>query len=134
MHFRAERCTFLQKNAVCRGHKVGNRKKLQEGFRAQESRTLANFHKISSFFDNPSTSYRIGKPMKCKMPLSIQNVRFPKIPLQIPSGTSPKYENCIFGVFFWHFLGIFRTLAVVGEFGCRAGILGLFWGLWGFLL
>ena len=45
MHFPAEKCTFLQKNAVFRGHVAGNRRKLQEGFRAQESRTLANFHK-----------------------------------------------------------------------------------------
>ena len=63
--FPAERCSFLQKNALsyrknalsCRkmhfpsekctfggGHMAGNRRKLQEGFRAQESRTLANFH------------------------------------------------------------------------------------------
>ena len=46
MHFPAEKCTFLQKNAVFGGHMAGNRRKLQEGFRAQESRTLATFHKI----------------------------------------------------------------------------------------
>ena len=45
MHFPAEKCTFLQKNAAFSGHMAGNRRKLQEGFRAQESRTLANFHK-----------------------------------------------------------------------------------------
>ena len=27
------------------GHMAGNRRKLQEGFRAQETRALANFHK-----------------------------------------------------------------------------------------
>ena len=54
MHFPAEKCIFLQKNALsCTkmrfsgGHMAGNRRKLQEGFRAQESRTLANFHKIA---------------------------------------------------------------------------------------
>ena len=54
MHFPAEKCMFLQKHALsCRkmqfsgggGHMAGNRRKLQEGFRAQESRALANFHK-----------------------------------------------------------------------------------------
>ena len=30
------------------GYMAGNRRRLQEGFRAQESRTLANFHKIHS--------------------------------------------------------------------------------------
>ena len=53
MPFPTEKCTFLQKNALSRrkmwwsgGHMAGNRRKFQEGFRAQESRTLANFHKI----------------------------------------------------------------------------------------
>ena len=44
MHF------FCRKNAVLggRGHIAGNRRKSQEGFRAQESRArLANFHKIN---------------------------------------------------------------------------------------
>ena len=45
MHFPAEKCTFLHKNAVFGWHSTGNCRKLQEGFRAQESRTLANFHK-----------------------------------------------------------------------------------------
>ena len=45
MPFPAEECTFLQTNAVFRGHMAGNRRKLQEGFRAQESRALANFDK-----------------------------------------------------------------------------------------
>ena len=52
MHFPAENCAFLWQNAVsCRkirfwgGHMAGNRRRWQEGFRAQESRTLANFHK-----------------------------------------------------------------------------------------
>ena len=44
----AEKCLFPQKNAVLGGHIAGNHTKLQEGFRAQESRTLANFHKISA--------------------------------------------------------------------------------------
>ena len=43
--FPAEKCIFLQKNALFGGHVAGNRRNLQEGFRAQESRTLANFHK-----------------------------------------------------------------------------------------
>ena len=42
-HFPAEECTFLQKKG---GHMAGNRRKLQEGFRAQESRALVNFHKM----------------------------------------------------------------------------------------
>ena len=46
MHFPAEKRTFLQKNVVFGRHMAGNRRKLQEGFRAQESRTQANFHKI----------------------------------------------------------------------------------------
>ena len=45
MTFPEEKCTFLQKNAAFGGHIAGNRRKSQEGFRAQESRTLANFHK-----------------------------------------------------------------------------------------
>ena len=52
MHFPTERCAFLQKNAfTCRkmrfwgGHMARDRRKSQEGLRAQESRTLANFHK-----------------------------------------------------------------------------------------
>ena len=52
MHFPAERClflqkirTFLQKNAVFGAHMAGNCRTLQEGFRARESRALANFHK-----------------------------------------------------------------------------------------
>ena len=44
--FPAEKCTFLQKNVVLGGHIAGNRRKSHEGLRAQESRTLANFHKI----------------------------------------------------------------------------------------
>ena len=46
MRFPAERCTFLQKNAGLGGHMAGNHRKSQDGCRAQESRTLANFHKI----------------------------------------------------------------------------------------
>ena len=54
MSFPAETCIFLQKNAFLAekmavfggGHMAGNHRKFQEGFRAQESRTLANFHKI----------------------------------------------------------------------------------------
>ena len=45
----AEKCTFLQKNAVFGGgggHMAGNRRKSREGFGAQESRTLVNLHKI----------------------------------------------------------------------------------------
>ena len=41
MHFPAEKCSF-------RGHMAGNRRKAREGFRAQESRTIANFHKTIS--------------------------------------------------------------------------------------
>ena len=59
MHFPAEKCAFLQKNAVFGGwHMAGNRRKLQEGFRAQESRTLANFHKNS-----PLTN--LSAPQRC---------------------------------------------------------------------
>ena len=42
-----EHALFLQKIAVFRGHLAGDRMKLQEGFRAQESRALAKFHKNS---------------------------------------------------------------------------------------
>ena len=40
-----KRSTFLLENAAFGGHIAGNLRKSQEGFRAQESRTLANFHK-----------------------------------------------------------------------------------------
>ena len=59
MHFPAKKKThLLQKNALsCRKmrfsggqHIAGNRRKSQEGFRAQESRTLANFHKTVGSF------------------------------------------------------------------------------------
>ena len=43
MPFPAETCLFLQKNAVLGGDTARNRRKSQEGFRARESRTLANF-------------------------------------------------------------------------------------------
>ena len=84
--------------------------------------------------ENPSTSYRIGKPTTWKIPPNKQNVGSPEIPLQIPPWIPQKYENRIFGAFFWYFRGIFRSLGGLGEFGCRAGVFGLFWGLWGFLL
>ena len=45
MPFPAEKYTFLQKNAV---FGMAHGRKPQEGFRAQESRALANFHKIQS--------------------------------------------------------------------------------------
>ena len=44
----AENALSCRKNAVFRGRMAGNRRKLQEGFRAQESRTPVNFHKICS--------------------------------------------------------------------------------------
>ena len=45
MHFPEEKCGLLQKMQFSGGHMAGNRRKSQEVFRAQESRTLANFHK-----------------------------------------------------------------------------------------
>ena len=45
MRFPAEKCTFLEKNAAFGEPMAGNCRKLQDGFRAQESRTLANFYK-----------------------------------------------------------------------------------------
>ena len=60
MHFPTDKCTFpqkrslfLQKNALSRrkmrlGGGGAHGRKSQEGFRAQESRTLANFHKMIS--------------------------------------------------------------------------------------
>ena len=36
----------MQKDAIFGAHMAGNRRKLQKGVRAQESRTLSNFHKI----------------------------------------------------------------------------------------
>ena len=47
MHFPAEKCGFLQKMHFSGGHRAGNCRKLREGFWAQESRTLPNFHKTS---------------------------------------------------------------------------------------
>ena len=62
MHFpAAEECTFLQKNAVLGGQMAGNRRKLQEGFRAEESRALANFHKTLA---PDKTHYLIEKWME----------------------------------------------------------------------
>ena len=43
--FPTEKCPFLQKNAALGGHIARNCRKSQESFRAQESRTLVNFHK-----------------------------------------------------------------------------------------
>ena len=59
MHFPGDRCTFLQKHMVFRGGKARNRRKLQEGFRAQESRTLANFHK-KPYYRVPPFSFLEG--------------------------------------------------------------------------
>ena len=57
--------------------------------------------------DNPSTSYRIGKPTKCKN--TLQHTKH-ETPRNTPSNTpwnTKKYEIRIFGVFFWYFRGIF---------------------------
>ena len=68
MQFPTEKCTFLQKNAFscrknansCRKMRflAGSRRKLQEGFRAQESRTLANFHKQISVWISGARSWK----------------------------------------------------------------------------
>ena len=50
MPFPAEKSTFLQKNTAFGGHTAENRRKSQEGFRAQESRTPDNFHKTKGAF------------------------------------------------------------------------------------
>ena len=61
------------------------------------------------------TSYRIGKPTKCKnTPQHTKNMRLAEIPLQIPPGILKNYEIRIFGVFFWYFRGIF-------SIPCRRG-------------
>ena len=88
-------------------------------------------------FDNPSTSYRIGKPTKCKNTPQHTKCGIPQnTPSDTPQNTPKIYENRILGVFFWYFRGIFSISwrGGGGKFGCRAGIFGLFWGLWGFLL
>ena len=62
MRFPAEECSFLQKNAVLGGgHMAGNLRKSQEGFRAQESRTLANFHKTLGLHKKICATYEPQK-------------------------------------------------------------------------
>ena len=83
----------------------------------------------------PSTSYRIGKPTKCKKKTSTyKKWDSPKYPFRYLLRIPPKYENRIFGSIFLVFSGFSSDLMAQGKFGCRTGILGLFWGLWGFLL
>ena len=82
MHFPAEKCAFLQKNAVscrkmpfpaekCGFHGAHGRKlqETQEGPRAQESRTLANFHasKNGSWPDQTDVSRTNGKMFQFEM-------------------------------------------------------------------
>ena len=46
--------------------------------------------------ENPSTSYRLGKPTTCENTPNIQNVGSPEIPLQIPPGIYPKDTISVF--------------------------------------
>ena len=50
-------------------------------------------------FENPSTSYRIGKPRNSEMPPNIQRMRFPELPFQIPLPETQKNKIRIFGGF-----------------------------------
>ena len=84
--------------------------------------------------DNPSTSYSIGKPTKCKN--TPQNTKH-ETPRNTPSNSpwnTQKIRNSYFWGIFLVFSGYFFDPLPSGEFVCRAGIFGLFWGLWGFLL
>ena len=82
-HFPAEKCTLLPKNASSVGHMAGNHRKLQAGFRAQESRTLANFHKTpfqpSSSSSSSSSSWlcclNLGSPNRSCSPLNQTRTR-----------------------------------------------------------
>ena len=50
MHSPAEKCTFLQKNAGFGRHIKGNRRKSQEGFRAQDHRLgVCRMHRNDNF-------------------------------------------------------------------------------------
>ena len=84
--------------------------------------------------DNPSTSYRIEKPTKSKN--TPQHTKH-ETPRNTPSNTpwnTKKIRNSYFLGYFSGIFGVFFRSLAVGEFVCRAGIFGLFWGLWGFLL
>ena len=61
-------------------------------------------------------------------------MRLPEIPLQIAPEIPKNYEIRIFWGIFLVFSGYFFDPLPSGEFVCRAGIFGLFWGLWDFLL
>ena len=92
MRFPAEKCIFLLKNAFsCRkmrfsgGHMAGNRRKLQKGFRAQESRTLANFHKICvTFLKRPRKTH----PKTCNQKTHFSSPQIFFVSLKIVKGVA----------------------------------------------
>ena len=73
MPFPAEKCTFLHRKMRFSGWRMaGNRRKLQEGFRAQESRALPNCRKtiflsdhFSHFWHCGSYNYSVTRPHGC---------------------------------------------------------------------
>ena len=80
-----------------------------------------------SNFDNPSTSYRIGKPTKCENTPRHAKRGIPRqYPFRYPPEYPPKYENRIFGVFFWYFRGIFSIPCCMGNLSVGLVILANF--------
>ena len=57
--------------------------------------------------ENPRPATEQESTRNATIPPNTKNVRFPEIPVHIPSRIPQKYENCMFGVFFGHFRGIF---------------------------
>ena len=74
MHFPAEKCIFLQKNALsCRKIRFsgGTSQEIAGGFRAQESRTRANFHKMTVELELPNNRSLNQKDRKRKKRINI---------------------------------------------------------------
>ena len=70
---------------------------------------------LEAILENPSTSYRIGKPRNSKIPPNIQKSDSPNTPSDTPRNTQ-KYEIRILEVFFWVLSGYFFDLLLYGEF------------------
>ena len=87
---------------------------------------------MMAYLENLLTSYRLGKPRNSKIPRNIPKRDCPKYLFRYPPGNSKNTKFVCFR-YFLVFSGYFFDLVVQGEFGCRGGISGLFWGLGGFL-
>ena len=83
MHFPAEKCGFG-------GHMTGNRRKSQEGCRAQEARALANFHKKPGAEIWEGDERRRFQFLKCGDSLNGQNL-FTELPFLSNSLPKPPF-------------------------------------------